>query len=144
MTSIARLSLLLTLSAALLYPPSAAAQERGPLKAAADLSPAWAGGEIPPLFGFQPRSNRKALLVGVAIGAGTALALTAAAASRYGENEGGSFCSRCMLQWSAVSVPIGAAVGAGIGYGVSRSRRSITASPVFSRRVAAVVVSARF
>jgi hypothetical protein len=59
-----------------------------------------------------PRGSR-AVMTGALIGAGGALALTAMAAAKYGENEGGSFCTRCMMQWSVVSVPIGAPVHSG-------------------------------
>lgn len=90
-----------------------------------------------------PRGSR-AVMTGALIGAGGALALTAMAAAKYGENEGGSFCTRCMMQWLAVSVPIGAGIGAVIGYGIKRSRRSIAAAPIFTRRSAGVVIAARF
>lgn len=92
----------------------------------------------------RPRPRGRAIVIGALIGAGTALALTGAAAARYGENEGGEFCGACMVQWSVVTVPVGAGIGAGIGYGIERSRRSIVAAPMFSRRSAGVVIAARF
>jgi hypothetical protein len=60
---------------------------------------------------------------GVVLGIGTGVAVSAAAASRYGENEGGEFCTRCFVQWSAISVPVGAGIGAAVGYLVDRARR---------------------
>jgi hypothetical protein len=82
--------------------------------------------------------------MGAFLGAAAALVATAVAARSYGENEGGVFCTGCLIQWSSFTVPIGAGVGAAIGYGVKRARRSVTAVPVFSRKAAGVVVTARF
>jgi hypothetical protein len=90
----------------------------------------------------RPRSGLVAR--GALIGAGAGLAVTAVAAAKYGENEGGRFCGACMAQWSLVTVPLGAAIGAGIGFGIERSRRSVTATPMFSPRAGGVVISARF
>ena len=82
--------------------------------------------------------------IGALVGAGAAAGFTALAAARYGENEGGEFCGRCCLQWSAISIPVGAAIGAAIGWGIGRASRPVTAVPVVSRTAAGVVVSARF
>ena len=90
------------------------------------------------------RSSSRAVITGALIGAGAALVFTGMAASRYGENEGGSFCGACMVQWSTFTVPIGAGIGAGIGWGIGRARRSVTAVPIFSRKSAGVVIAARF
>lgn len=92
----------------------------------------------------QAQSRSHAVAIGAVIGAGAALGLTAMAAAKYGENEGGKFCGVCMVQWSVVSVPVGAGIGAAVGWGIARSRRSIVAVPMFSRKSAAVVISARF
>lgn len=92
----------------------------------------------------QAQSRSHAVAIGAVIGAGAALGLTAMAAARYGENEGGKFCGVCMVQWSVVSVPVGAGIGAAVGWGIARSRRSIVAVPMFSRKSAALVISARF
>ena len=94
----------------------------------------------------QPRagSGGGAAMKGAWIGAGAALAMTALAAARYGENEGGRFCGTCLVQWSVLTVPVGALVGAGVGYGLERSRRSVTATPVFSKGSTGIVIHARF
>jgi hypothetical protein len=81
---------------------------------------------------------------GALIGAAAALFGTGVAARSYGENESGRFCGACMIQWSALTVPVGAGIGAVIGFGIARARRSVTAVPIFSRRAGAVVVTARF
>ncbi len=72
--------------------------------------------------GFQGSGtpNRRGVPWGIAIGVVAGLALSGGAAARYGENEGGSFCGPCFVQWSAVTVPAGAALGALVGYLVSR------------------------
>lgn len=57
------------------------------------------------------RSALRGLLIGAAAGA----ALTIFAAQAEGENEGGSFCGQCVLEWGAIIVPVSAGVGAGIG-----------------------------
>ena len=95
-----------------------------------------------------PPQRRRAgpgpVATGALIGAAGALVGTALAARSYGENETGGFCGRCMMQWSSFTVPMGVGIGAAIGYGVSRARRSVTAVPVFSRKTAGVVLAARF
>lgn len=65
----------------------------------------------------------KAVGWGIAIGVGAGIAVSGLAASKYGENEGGQFCGRCFVQWSAITVPVGASVGAAVGYLIDRSRR---------------------
>jgi len=81
---------------------------------------------------------------GALIGAAAALVGTAVAARSYGENESGGFCGVCMMQWSSFTVPVGAGIGAAIGYGITRARHSVTAAPMFSRKAAGVIVTARF
>jgi hypothetical protein len=49
--------------------------------------------------------------------------VSAIAASKYGDNETGQFCTRCFMQWSAISIPVGAGIGAGVGYLIDRARR---------------------
>ena len=101
------------------------------------------------------RSGGHAAAWGAAIGAASALAVTAWAASSYGENEGGRFCSGCLIQWGALSVPAGAGIGLGIGFAIDKvrhstvftplpGRRSVVALPVVSRGRAGLLVSARF
>ncbi|HEU4936161.1 MAG TPA: hypothetical protein VFT39_06900 [Vicinamibacterales bacterium] len=59
----------------------------------------------------------------IAIGVGAGLGASAIAASKYGENEGGEFCGRCFMEWSAITVPVGAGAGALVGYLIDQSRR---------------------
>lgn len=80
---------------------------------------------------FHPSSNAQAVgkphksAIGwaIAIGIGAGLAASAIAASKYGENEGGEFCGRCCVEWSAITLPVGAGVGFTVGYLIDRSRR---------------------
>jgi hypothetical protein len=101
------------------------------------------------------RAGGHAALWGTAIGAGSAVAITTWAAASYGENEGGQFCSSCLAQWGAFAVPVGAGIGAGIGFAIDRlhrstvfaagsTRRRVVALPVVSRHGAGLLVSARF
>jgi hypothetical protein len=69
------------------------------------------------------RSGGSAIGWGIAIGIGAGVAVSGVAAARYGENEGGEFCARCFVQWSAISVPVGAGIGAAAGYLIDRARR---------------------
>ena len=59
----------------------------------------------------------------IAIGVGAGLTSSAIAAAKYGENEGGQFCGRCFMEWSAVTVPVGAGAGALIGYLIDQSKK---------------------
>jgi len=69
------------------------------------------------------RPNRRRMGLAIAIGIGAGAGATALAASRYGANEGGSFCARCFAEWSAIAIPVGAGVGAAVGYLIDRERR---------------------
>jgi len=69
------------------------------------------------------RRSKSATGWGIAIGIGAGLAAPAIAASKYGENEGGEFCGRCFVEWSAITVPVGAGVGFTVGYLIDRWRR---------------------
>ena len=82
--------------------------------------------------------------IGALIGGTVALGATYAAARKYGNNERGEFCTRCFVQWSAITVPIGAVAGAALGWGIGRSRRSITVTPIVGRRAGGLAVFARF
>lgn len=59
----------------------------------------------------------------IAAGIGAAVGLARVAASKHGSNEGGEFCARCFVQWSAVSIPVGAGIGAVTGSLIDRPRR---------------------
>lgn len=144
MTSKVRLIVRIILCVMLIAPGAAQAQDRQWSDSPGRVVLLDPSIKIPPSQTLRPRSESNAVLIGTVAGAVAALALTAAAASQYGENEGGKFCSRCMVQWSAVTVPVGAAIGAGIGYGVKRARRSVTATPVITRRAAGIVLFASF
>ena len=67
--------------------------------------------------------KRHVMPLAIAIGIAGSIGAAGIAASRYGRNEGGSFCTRCFVQWSAISVPIGAGVGAAVGYIIDPTRR---------------------
>ena len=71
----------------------------------------------------QRQSRRSAVGWGILGGVVTGVAVAAAGASVYGENEGGAFCNRCFATWSAVTIPVGAGVGALAGYLVDVARR---------------------
>ena len=101
------------------------------------------------------RSGGHATAWGAVIGVASAVALTAAAAESYGNNEGGRFCGNCFLVWGILTVPAGAGIGAGIGKAIDRLNRStlftapsrgrsIGAAPFVSRRGGGVVVSVTF
>ena len=74
-----------------------------------------------PLATTKPRKS--AIGWAIAIGVGAGLAASAIAASKYGENEGGQFCGRCFLEWSAITLPAGAGAGALVGYVIDQSRK---------------------
>jgi hypothetical protein len=74
-----------------------------------------------PLADAPARKRRNTIALGAVIGAAGAAAVTAWAASSYGENEGGRFCVACFAQWSAIAVPVGAAAGAGVGWALKAS-----------------------
>ena len=69
-----------------------------------------------------PAKKRKnPVAIGTLIGAGGAAALTAVAAAQYGANEGGRFCIPCLAQWGMITIPVGAGIGAGVGWIVKAS-----------------------
>jgi len=151
MTTTLRLTLALMICAVLMAPVSTEAQDRtatDSLQRVATSHPMTLSPRptTPGMKRYRSGGNAVSnpVLVGALAGAGAALALTAVGAAKYGENEGGGFCAPCMVQWSAISVPVGAAIGAGIGFGVKRSRRSVSAAPVITRRSAGVLLLAQF
>ena len=101
----------------------------------------------------EPRPRFHPAAWGGLIGGGTAAAITVWAAASYGENEGGKFCTGCFAQWSTITVPIGTAIGAGIGFAVDLIRREtrtrqthgrVAVAPVVTKRGGGVFVSTRF
>lgn len=68
-------------------------------------------------------SRTSAMGWSIAAGIGAGVGLAGVAASKHGSNEGGEFCTRCFVQWSAVSIPVGAGIGAVTGYLIDRARR---------------------
>jgi hypothetical protein len=68
-------------------------------------------------------SKRSAMGWAIAAGIAGGIGVSAIAASKYGDNETGQFCTRCFMQWSAISIPVGAGIGAGVGYLIDRARR---------------------
>jgi hypothetical protein len=66
-------------------------------------------------------AGTRAMPIAGLTGAGVAFALTAVAAARYGRNEGAESCGACLVQWSTMTVPIGAVTGALIGFSIDRA-----------------------
>ena len=84
---------------------------------------AWAADT--PATQFQappPQRPRRIMGLAIGLGIGAGAGTAAWAADRYGDNERGSFCTRCFAQWSAVAIPIGAGVGAIVGYTIDKAR----------------------
>jgi hypothetical protein len=89
-------------------------------------------------------------------GAGAAFALTAVAAARYGRNEGAESCGACLVQWSTMTVPIGAAAGALIGFAIDKAnvrtvfaratagRSSLSITPLVARNTFGGFATIRF
>jgi hypothetical protein len=102
------------------------------------------------------RRGTKALVKSTLIGAGVALGVTVGgAAAAYGANEGGGVCGGCVVQWSAYTVPVGAGVGALVGFVIDRSTartifdargrsRSVAVAPVVGRGTVGAMASIRF
>ena len=88
---------------------------------------AYAKPAVPHLLqaGVQRAGTPKRSVLGWSIAAGIAggIGVSALAASKYGDNETGQFCTRCFMEWSAISIPVGAGIGAGVGYLIDRARR---------------------
>jgi hypothetical protein len=64
-----------------------------------------------------PRGSRtrRGAVRGALIGAGAGAAVGIIAAAARGNNEGGSICGVCALQWGGGGAAIGAGIGAGVG-----------------------------
>lgn len=75
------------------------------------------------------RRGASAMPIAGLTGALAGFGFAAFGASAYGMNEGGGFCGGCLVQWSVVTVPMGAAAGALIGFAIDLSaRRTVFAS----------------
>lgn len=94
--------------------------------------------------------SRKGVVIGIAAGAGAAAAITWWAADRYGENEGGRFCTRCFTTWGAATIPAGGLAGALVGAVVGRARSSpqrtpaAVVAPAIGRHAASIRVAVRY
>jgi hypothetical protein len=88
-------------------------------------------------------------------GAAIAFGITAAGAASYGGNEGVGFCSNCLVQWSTMTVPIGAGIGALVGFAIDLSQAktvyahapgsaSFSIAPVITKRTIGGIASIRF
>lgn len=116
----------------------------GPLRAAALAADVGSAAAV------AQGGSRKSVMIGIAAGAGAAAAITWWAADRYGENEGGRFCTRCFTTWGAATIPAGGLAGALIGALVGRDRASpqrtpsTVVAPVIGRHAAAIRVAVRY
>lgn len=101
------------------------------------------------------RPGAHAMVVSTLVGAGASFAVTTAAAASYGANEGGQFCTGCLVQWSTVTVPVGAGVGALVGLAINRWKvktvyaapgqgASLSIAPIVSGRSLGTMASIRF
>ena len=98
-----------------------------------NVEPAWLSNAVLPAIHANdrtaanwqttPKPKRRAMGWAIAIGVGAGVSVAGMAASTYGENEGGAFCARCFTEWSAIAIPVGAGVGAAVGYLIDRARR---------------------
>jgi hypothetical protein len=101
------------------------------------------------------RAGSQVMAISGLAGAVTAFGITAAAAARYGGNEGVGFCGGCLVQWSTMTVPIGAGVGALVGLAIDLSQvktvyarapgsASFSIAPVITKRTVGGIASIRF
>ena len=97
--------------------------------------------------------GQKGAAIGALVGAGVAAGITYWAASDYGNNEGGRFCTGCFVQWGAVTIPAGALVGAIVGHFVGGSlsapqqgprRPEAWLAPAIGRHGGGAVLSIRY
>jgi hypothetical protein len=88
-------------------------------------------------------------------GALAGFGLAAVAAARYGGNEGGRFCGGCLVEWSTVTVPVGAGIGALVGFLIDKSSvrtvyaadshtAALSIAPIVAKRTFGGVASIRF
>lgn len=101
------------------------------------------------------RAGSHAMAIAGFVGAAAAFGITATAAARYGGNEGVGFCRSCLVEWSMITVPIGAAIGALVGLAIDLSQvktvyarasgsASFSIAPVITSRTVGGVASIRF
>jgi len=101
------------------------------------------------------RAGSHATAVLALAGAGAGFAVATGAAARYVENEGGRFCGACLAQWSIVTVPVSAGLGALIGLTIDKASvktvydargqaSSVSIVPIFTKRTLGGMASIRF
>jgi hypothetical protein len=101
------------------------------------------------------RAGKPLMVMSGLVGAGTAFTVTAIAAASYGSNEGGRFCGGCLVEWSTLTVPVGAGVGALVGLAIDLSRvrtvydrrterASLALAPIISRGTIGATAAIRF
>lgn len=66
------------------------------------------------------KPKRRVMGFAIAAGIGAGVGVAGLAASKFSENEGS--CARCFVEWSAIAIPVGAGVGAVVGYLIDRAR----------------------
>jgi hypothetical protein len=101
------------------------------------------------------RAGSRVMAISGLVGAATAFGITAVAAARYGGNEGGGFCRSCLVHWSTMTVPVGAGVGALVGFAIDLSQvktvyagapgsASFSIAPVITKGAVGGLASIRF
>jgi hypothetical protein len=66
------------------------------------------------------KPKRRVMGFAIAAGIGAGVGIAGLAATKFSENEGS--CPRCFVEWSAIAIPVGAGVGAVVGYLIDRGR----------------------
>jgi hypothetical protein len=101
------------------------------------------------------RAGSHVMAISGLAGAVTGFGITAAAAASYGGNEGVGFCGGCLVEWSTLTVPIGAGFGALVGFAIDLSQvktvyarapgsASFSIAPVITKRTVGGIASIRF
>lgn len=101
------------------------------------------------------RAGSHVMAISALAGAVTAFGITAVAAASYGGNEGVGLCGGCLVQWSTMTVPVGAGVGALVGFAIDLAQvktvyahapgsASFSIAPVITKRTVGGIASIRF